>query len=792
MRKLRHWKPGFALCLWSIFIAAAGVVFPQSAAAIAFVQGSYATPQRPQPTVWVRYPGAQAAGDLNVVIVGWNSTAGIVTSVSDTRGNSYQLAVGPSQFSGMSQSIYYARNIGAAAAGANLVAVQFSQAEPYADVRILEYSGIDRTNPLDVVSASAGISNLSSTNAVATTNATDLLVGANMVQTATIAAVGGFIPRLISQPDGDIAEDRVVTGVSYYDASAPLNLGGNWVMQMAAFRAAGSPVPAVALQITAPPGGGTKLGGTVTVSVNASDTGNGVAGVQLRIDNIPCGVGTAVSPYSFSVDTTKFANGMHSLQAVAWNNADQPAFSSPVWVLFSNSNPGNPGAYGMWSDVIPLPDVSVHTALLPEGRVFMSDGFDLGNIAIDWNYGLNTIDQVNPPWNMFCNGMDQTADGRLIVVGGHQSGHVGLPNAGIFDPATESWSVLPNMNYPRWYPTLTTLPSGRLIVTSGEMNGPEDDCQIPEIYNPSTNSWSQQAKFPFNYYYPDTTVLPDGRLIIPSSTEDPIVSQVFNLNTQTWTPIGGPAVDGGCSVQYLPGKFLKTGTSNDTDSAPRASASTAYVLDTTQLSPTWRQVASMAYPRCYHSMTMLPNGNVLVTGGGPTTDAIDIANAILPAEIWSPTTETFATKAPMDAPRLYHSIGLLLPDGRVLISGGGSPAGSNQPTDQLSAQFFSPPYLFQGPKPVITSAPSQLSYGQNFTVQTPDAWRIGKVSLIRFGVVTHSFNTGQVFIPLSFSINNGWLTVTAPANASIAPPGNYMLFLVGTNDVPSFAAIVHF
>jgi hypothetical protein len=190
-------------------------------------------------------------------------------------------------------------------------------------------------------------------------------------------------------------------------------------------------------------------------------------------------------------------------------------------------------------------------------------------------------------------------------------------------------------------------------------------------------------------------------------------------------------------------------------------------------------------------MTMLPNGNVLVTGGGPTTNAIDIANAVLPVEMWSPSTETFYTQASMSAPRLYHSIGLLLPDGRVLISGGGSPAGSNQPTDQMSAQFFSPPYLFVKPAPVIASGPAKLSYGQSFTVKTPDAWRIAKVSLVRFGAVTHSFNTGQVFVPLSFSIGNGWLTVTAPPNANIAPPGNYMLFLVDTKYVPSSAAIVH-
>ena len=93
---------------------------------------------------------------------------------------------------------------------------------------------------------------------------------------------------------------------------------------------------------------------------------------------------------------------------------------------------------------------------------------------------------------------------------------------------------------------------------------------------------------------------------------------------------------------------------------------------------------------------------------------------------------------------------------------------------------------------MISSAPSQLSYGQNFTVQTPDAARIGQVSLIRFGSVTHAINMSQRFVPLAFSIGSGSLTITAPVDANLAPPGNYMLFLVDTNGIPSVATVVHF
>jgi Domain of unknown function (DUF1929) len=146
----------------------------------------------------------------------------------------------------------------------------------------------------------------------------------------------------------------------------------------------------------------------------------------------------------------------------------------------------------------------------------------------------------------------------------------------------------------------------------------------------------------------------------------------------------------------------------------------------------------------------------------------------------------------MSVARLYHSEALLLPDARVVVLGGGRFNNVNETTDQPSAEFFEPPYLFKGPRPAIGSAPSTLSYGQNFVVQTPDAARIAKVSLIRYGAVTHAFNMGQHFVPLSFSVGTGSLTITAPANAQLAPPGYYMLFLVDTNGIPSVAAIVHF
>ena len=240
---------------------------------------------------------------------------------------------------------------------------------------------------------------------------------------------------------------------------------------------------------------------------------------------------------------------------------------------------------------------------------------------------------------------------------------------------------------------------------------------------------------------------------------------------------------------YLPGKFLKAGTSVDPDAPPPSSARTAYVLDTTQGTPAWRAVAQMAFPRTYGTLSLLPDGSVAMTGGGRTTNAIDVANGVLEAELWSPSSETWTTLAPMHAPRLYHSTAVLLPDARLLVAGGGRFNGGTAPTDQLSAEILAPPYLFKGPRPTITSAPAQLSYGQPFNVATPSAGTIAKVVLIAPANVTHTINMNQRYVPLSFTASAGNLSVTAPANANLAPPGYYMLFIVDTNGVPSVSQV---
>jgi hypothetical protein len=221
-----------------------------SAGTAQYVQGNYATPQNPQSAVSVTFNAAQVAGDLNVVVVGWNDSTAVVSSVTDQVGNSYQLAVGPAVQSGYSsQSIYYAANIASAAGGTNTVTVTFTVAARYPDIRILEYSGLDPTNPVDVTASNLGNSSTSIAS-VTTTNPNDLLVASNLVQTVSTGIGSGFTQRLLTQ-DGDIAGDEVVTSAGSYSASSPLSPSAPWIMQLVAFRTApGSGTTAYAVDLS--------------------------------------------------------------------------------------------------------------------------------------------------------------------------------------------------------------------------------------------------------------------------------------------------------------------------------------------------------------------------------------------------------------------------------------------------------------------------------------------------------------------------------------------------------------
>lgn len=204
--------------------------FTYTTGTISFIQVAAATPQSSPTTVAVPYAATQTVGDLNIVVVGWNNSTSLVQSVQDSAGNSYSLAIGPTTGTGLRQSIYYAKTI---VGGSNTVTVTFNQATAYPDIRILEYRGV---TTLDVVAGASGSSTTTNSGTATTTSPNELIFGANTVATLTTGPGSGFTSRIITSPDGDIAEDRVVSVTGTYSASASLNSAGPWVMQMVTFK----------------------------------------------------------------------------------------------------------------------------------------------------------------------------------------------------------------------------------------------------------------------------------------------------------------------------------------------------------------------------------------------------------------------------------------------------------------------------------------------------------------------------------------------------------------------------
>jgi hypothetical protein len=207
----------------------------------------------------------------------------------------------------------------------------------------------------------------------------------------------------------------------------------------------------------------------------------------------------------------------------------------------------------------------------------------------------------------------------------------------------------------------------------------------------------------------------------------------------------------------------------------------------TAASPAWREVSPMNYRRSFHTLTVLPDGKVLATGGQTTTDGIDETTGVLPAEMWDPDTDTWTVMASSHRPRLYHSSAVLLPDGRVLLAGGGAYGVAK---NERSGEVYSPPYLSKGPRPTVTDAPSQVHYNQSFRVDTPDAAKIKSVSFVRMGSVTHNLDMDQRYTTLPVHTNTDSVTIDGPTSTNVAPPGFYLVFLLDDKGVPSMGQIV--
>jgi hypothetical protein len=218
-------------------------IFSNTPAAIAFVQQNSKEFSSTSVTK-VAYPTAQAAGDLNVVIASWHGTGNSITSVTDTQGNTYALAIGITRGTGLSQSIYYAKN---SKAGANTVTLNYQSAVTNPELIVLEYAGADTQNPFLAAQGQAGLAGSAKTasSGAISVPANVLIVGAGVTQNKYVSARAPYTQRVITAPQSRaIAEDWLASTAGTYDAEANLSsTNAYYVMQLAAFLPGIAPTP---------------------------------------------------------------------------------------------------------------------------------------------------------------------------------------------------------------------------------------------------------------------------------------------------------------------------------------------------------------------------------------------------------------------------------------------------------------------------------------------------------------------------------------------------------------------
>lgn len=449
----------------------------------------------------------------------------------------------------------------------------------------------------------------------------------------------------------------------------------------------------------------------------------------------------------------------------------------------------------------------------------------------------------NDTTNLFCAGHSFLANGNLFVAGGDSipldntltprydlDGH-GVIQTNIFDWKQETWitglNMHPNMHQPRWYPSVVTLSTGETLIISGSF---VTFSQASNNYNAVISNQDKDTEIfgrdgtlqrmndlPLDLpNYPFAHVGPDGTPFVVSGRSGSAL--FYNPSTGSWLAqpnlnLAPLSHDQGTSVMYDRGKIMVIGGSQGNSISRNTDT-----IDLNVVNPQWSPGIPMHFARYYATSVLMPDGEIFIVGGSKcignnnlqTEDGSCRSGAVMYPEIYDPVSQTWSIMSRQQTVRMYHSVALLLPDARILVAGGGRPGAFGESTElkylaHHEVEIFSPPYLFNADgtpatRPVIignspTSNPLSVGYGQSFDVGVGNlsATQIQQVVLVRLPSVTHALNFDQRRVVLVHqALDQQTIRVTAPPNGAEAPPGPYMLFVIGPNGVPSIAEMILF
>ena len=459
--------------------------------------------------------------------------------------------------------------------------------------------------------------------------------------------------------------------------------------------------------------------------------------------------------------------------------------------------------------------LAVHAALLHTGSVMFFAGSsndpeahaDHAYGTRVWHYPSPYLSSPQTPVDLFCCGHAFTADGRLLAVGGTEAYDPfhGLRQAVIFDqtlgpvdPAsptgtTGAWLVLQDMADGRWYPTVVALPDARELAVSG-LGSDGTLNVVPEVRDGT--SWAPLPPSPPWPMYAHLFLLADGRLFYSGGQyggNNGLRPAVWDPATNAVHAVDGlpdPMLRNQCASVLLPPaqeqRVMVIGGGGWEVNAMAPATATTAVVDLREQDPVYRQAAPLHTARMHLCAVLLPDRTVLVNGGAAMEESA--ALAALAAEIYDPELDEWTVVAASRVPRLYHSVSLLMPDGRVVTAG----SNPQRLDEELRIEVYSPPYLFAGPRPECTPERVELHHGEVLRVRVTSAADLSSACLIRPGATTHSCDVEQRLVDLPFlGAGDDPVELTLPTEPGVAPPGWYLLFVLSSAGVPSQGAWVH-
>lgn len=449
--------------------------------------------------------------------------------------------------------------------------------------------------------------------------------------------------------------------------------------------------------------------------------------------------------------------------------------------------------------------LAVHAALLHTGDVlfFAGSGYNVHNFEAHrfrtrvWHYPRASFSAPRTPIDLFCCGHAFLPTGRLLAAGGTSKylPFRGIRDALAFDPEGRRWVRARRMAHPRWYPSLLALGDGRVVAASGR--GADGELErVPEVFEPG-RGWRRLPSPGQLPWYPHLFLLGDGRVFYtgghmgnaagarpsiwePATGDTTVVSGLpeRDMRNQATSVLLPPAQDQ--RVMIVGGGGADMHDHDHGHREPQVATASVAVADLSGAAPRYAAAASLHQARMHLCAVVLPDRTIMVTGGAGVEE--HRVEAALTAEIFDPRAGSWALAARSRVRRLYHSVALLTPDGKVVTAG----SNPKQTDEELRIEVFSPPYLFRGARPELTLSADHAAYGGTLAATAPSPDRLRDLNLVRPGATTHASNSEQRLLDLEFAITGpDAVELRLPANPNLAPPGWYMVFAVDTDGVPS-------